>query len=416
MPMLSPRTALLLIAFLLIFVPWLCRRSAAIRRMVPLAVIQILCGVLLGPSGLGQIAPGAYEALFPAPVLAAINGLATVGVLLFVFVSGLYLDGAQLRDGMRRLGGPAAGSIGVPLILGLGAGFWIAWTVPTAMGPRGGVTTTAVAIAICVAVTALPVLAAILRELGLIGSRLGQTALALAALNDAALWLMIAVLLALSSGSAEGAILVLGLSVLWLGVMLLVVRPLLARIAGRGANEATMLVVSLSVAFASAALAESFGLGYMIGGFVAGAIMPAQSRPPLLAQLERLTAAALLPFFFVATGLRALIEPGSLVFLGMFALLSLATIFGKVLGTALPARRSGENWPSALAMGALMQTKGLMEVVVLSVLLDAGLIGRSLFSALVAMAMLCTVLTVPMVRWALGPHRMVDAAASQAGG
>jgi Kef-type K+ transport system membrane component KefB len=414
--MLSSRTALLLIAFLLIFVPWLCRRLPAIRRMVPLAVIQILGGVLLGPSGLGQIASGAYEALFPAPVLAAINGLATVGVLLFVFVSGLHLQGAQLRDGMRRLSGPAAGSIGVPLILGLVSGFGIACTVPSAVGPRGGTTTTAVSIAICVAVTALPVLAAILRELELIGSRLGQTALALAALNDTALWIMIAVLLALSRGSAEDAILVLGLSALWLGVMLLIIRPLLGWVAGRGAQEGTMLAVSLSAAFAAAASAESFGLGYLIGGFVAGAVMPAQSRATLLARLEPLTATALLPFFFVATGLRALIEPGSLVFLGMLALFSLATIIGKVLGTALPARWNGEDWPSALAMGALMQTKGLMEVVVLTVLMDAGLIGRSLFSALVAMAMLCTVLTVPMVRWALGPNRVPEPAAAQVGG
>ena len=109
--------------------------------------------------------------------------------------------------------------------------------------------------------------------------------------------------------------------------------------------------------------------------------------------------------------MRALIEPGSLVFLGMFTLLSVATIAGKVVGTALPARRGGEDWPCALAMGVLMQTKGLMEVMVLSIQLDAGLIGRSLFSALVAMAMLCTVVTVPMVRWALGAKEPVQAAA-----
>ena len=403
--MMPPRLALLLIGLLLIVVPWLCRLSPTIRRFAPLAVIQILGGVLLGPSGLGQIAPDLYQALFPPAVLTSINGLATVGVLLFVFVSGLHLDGSQLRGRIRWMSGPAAGSIGLPLLIGLAAGYWIAFTVPGATGAEGGITVTAAAIAICVAVTALPVLAAILRELGLIESRLGQTALALAALNDAALWLMLAVLLALSRGSAGGAMLVLGLSAAWLTVMLLVVRPLLARAARRGADEPTMLVLSLSVAFASAGVADSFGLGYLIGGFVAGAVMPAQSRASLLARLEPLVATLLLPFFFVVTGLRALIEPGSLAFLGMFALLSLATIVGKVLGTALPARWNGEDWPSALAMGALMQTKGLMEVVVLSVLLDSGLIGRSVYSALVAMALLTTVLTAPMVRWVLSPSR-----------
>ena len=413
--MLSSRTALLLLAALLIFVPWLCRRSPAIRRMVPLAVIQILGGVLLGPTGLGHVAPHLSAAVFTPPVLAGVNGIATVGVLLFVFVSGLHLDAAQLRGGFRRLSGPAAGSIGLPLILGLGCGVWIARSVPGAVGTQGGVVATACAIAICVTVTALPVLAAILRELGLIGSRLGQTALALAAMNDAALWLMIAVLLALSHGNTQGAVLVLALSAVWLAVMLLVVRPLLARVTERGMQEGSMLVISLTVAFATAAVAQSIGVGYLIGGFVAGAVMPARSRAVLLAQVEPLTATVLLPFFFVATGLRALMEPGSLAFLGMFALLSAATIIGKVLGTALPARRGGEDWSSALAMGALMQTKGLMEVVVLSMLLDSGVIGRSLFSALVAMAMLCTVITVPIVRWALGPARMLAAAEAQPG-
>jgi Kef-type K+ transport system membrane component KefB len=147
---------------------------------------------------------------------------------------------------------------------------------------------------------------------------------------------------------------------------------------------------------------------------VAGAVMPAKSREMLLGRLEPLTATALLPFFFVTTGLRALIEPGSLVFVGMFVLVSVATIVGKVVGTALPARRAGESWDNALAIGAMMQTKGLMEVVVLAVLLDAGLIGRSVFSALVAMAMVCTVLTAPMVRWALG--RVPEASTVQAGG
>jgi Kef-type K+ transport system membrane component KefB len=191
--------------------------------------------------------------MFPAPVLATINGLAVIGVLLFVFVSGLHLDSAQLRDGMRRLAGPMVGSVGLPLLLGLGSGVLIVKFVPSSMGPRGGVITTAAAIAICIAVTALPVLAAILRELGLINSWLGQTALGLAAMNDAALWIMLAALVALSHGSIMSVILIICLSVFWPAVMLGIVRPLLAWVAARGANEGTMLVASLSVAFASKA-------------------------------------------------------------------------------------------------------------------------------------------------------------------
>jgi Kef-type K+ transport system membrane component KefB len=408
--MLPTKSSLLLTACTLIFVPWLIRRVSVVQRFLPLAVIQILIGVLLGPSCLGRLAPSYFHALFPTQVLGPIDGLATVGVLLFVFVSGLHLDAAQLRGRVRTLSGAALGSLGVPMTLGFGVGIWIAKNVPGTLGSRAGVDITAASIAICLAVTALPVLAAILRELDLMGSALGQTALALAAVNDAALWVMIAVLLALALGNTAEAVLVLGLTGLWLAAMLLVVRPLLARIAARRAPDAAMLVVSLGTAFGSAALSQSFGLGYLIGGFVAGAVVPAQRREVLLAQLEPLTATVLLPFFFLDTGLRTIIEPDSSIFLGMFAVLSLAGITGKVFGTALPARYIGEEWSSALALGGLMQTKGLMEVVVLSMLLDEGLIGRNLFSALIAMAVLCTLLTAPMVRLSLGPNKMREAA------
>jgi Kef-type K+ transport system membrane component KefB len=399
------KAALLLVALLLVLGPWLIWRIPAMRRVAPLAVVQILGGVLLGPTALGRAAPEWHAALFGPQVLGALGGLSTLGVCLYVFCSGMHLQGPALRDGIRRLGAPAVGSMALPLLLGLGAGMLIAAWWPEAVGPRASLPAFATAVGICVAVTALPVLAAILQEMGLLATRLGQSALALAALNDLALWLAVALLLALAQGDAGATLRTGGMSLLWMAAMGLGVRPLLRRMAARAGTPAgTILVASLSVLFAAAALAEAVGLGLIIGAFGAGTVMPPEWRGALLARMEPLTAAALLPFFFMTTGLRATITPDSLAFLGLLGLVTAATVLGKVAGTAIPARLAGESWRDALALGALMQTKGLMEVVVLAVLLDAGLIAAPAFSALVAMAILCTVLTTPLTRLVLAPR------------
>jgi Kef-type K+ transport system membrane component KefB len=399
--MTDTRVALLAVAFLLVLLPWLLWRVRTVRAFAPLAVVQILSGVMLGPTVFGRVAPEWHAALFGPPVLAALDGLATVGVLLYVLVSGLHLDLGGLRHRARGLSGVALGSFALPFALGIAVGAWVTAAVPGAMGPRGDAASLVAAVAVCIAVTALPVLAAILREMGLIGTRLGQTALALAAVNDAALWLVLAVLLALAAGSVAEVLTTLGLAVLWLGVMVGVVRPLLARLAAGEEAEERMLAAAVATAIASAASAEAIGIGYIIGAFAAGTLMPLRCRAALLARLEPVAATILLPFFFMATGLKALIEPGEPVFLALLALATLATVAGKVVGTALPARAAGEPWSFALALGALMQAKGLMEVVVLAVLHDAGLIGTTLFSAMVAMAMVCTVIAAPLTRLAL---------------
>ena len=187
----------------------------------------------------------------------------------------------------------------------------------------------------------------------------------------------------------------LGAALAWFTLML-AIRPLLSRLAGAG--DQTLLVVGCSLAVLSACVSEALGTGYLIGAFIAGAIMPAASRNALLGRLELVTATVLLPFFFMATGLKAVIEPGSASFLGLLAVSVGATVAGKLAGTAIPARRAGFSWAESLSLGAMMQTKGLMEVVVLTTMHDAGLIGIPVFSGMVAMAVVCTVLTAPTVR------------------
>lgn len=398
----STRFLLLGVSVLLVLLPWLLWRVRAVRAVAPLAVVQIMAGVALGPSLLGRIVPELHGAVFTPGVLAALQGLSTLGVLLYVFAAGMHLDAGALRARARTMAGPAIGSFVLPLALGIGLGVWMADAVPGALGPRGGVFGFALAVGACIACTALPVLAAILREIGWTASRLGQTALALAAVNDAALWVFLAAVLALAAGSGGGALAAVALALGWIAAMALLVRPLLARLAERTEpGDARMLVIGVATALAAAWAAEAIDIGYIIGGFAAGVVMPHRCRAALLERIEPLAATVLLPFFFMSTGLRALIELDSAAFFLVFGSATAATMLGKMAGVALPARAAGEPWPFALALGALLQSKGLMEVVVLAVLLDAGLIGQTVYSAMVAMAIACTLAAAPLARLAL---------------
>jgi Kef-type K+ transport system membrane component KefB len=398
---LSAKLGLLVVSLVLVLLPWALWRVPAVRRVMPLAVAQILVGLALGPSGLGRVAPGWQAALFTPPVLAAVDGIGGLGVLLYVFVTGLHLDAAPLRRDAPRLAAAALGSVGVPLLFGAAAAGGMLHVAPAVLGPLGARAGFVAAVAICIAVTALPVLAAVLAEMALLRTRIGQTALVLAALNDAALWVMLAVLLPLAAAPGHGAAGLAGLAgaAAWFAALFAAARLLASRL--RDAKGQALLAVGVGLALLSAAASEALGTGYLIGAFAAGAAMPGPCRAALLDRLEAVTATVLLPFFFMSTGLRALVAPDQAGFLGLFALATVAAVAGKLVGTAWPARRLGFSWAEGFALGAMMQTKGLMEVVVLAVLHDAGLIGGQAFSALVAMAVACTVLAAPAVRLCL---------------
>jgi Kef-type K+ transport system membrane component KefB len=161
------------------------------------------------------------------------------------------------------------------------------------------------------------------------------------------------------------------------------------------------LVGAATVAIASAALTEAIGLHYILGAFIAGAIFPKELRAPLLEKIEKVVLVLLMPFFFMLTGLSTRIDFGSSAFTQIFLVASAAAVVGKVAGTAIPARLVGESWRDAFALGTLMQTKGLMEVIVLTILKDAQLINANVFSALIAMAVLSTAFAMPLTRLAL---------------
>jgi Kef-type K+ transport system membrane component KefB len=223
-------------------------------------------------------------------------------------------------------------------------------------------------------VTALPVLGAVLREMGLLGQRIASLALGIAAVNDAALWLILGTLMTTSAGGGQrqSGMLFTALAVAaYFVLMVQFVRPLLMRavvaVTQEGCiGEGTLILLGGS-AIGSAAITQALGLHYIFGAFIAGAVVPRELRKSILDRLQVMTIVVLMPFFFMLAGLRARIDLSSAVFAEILLVTTIIGIIGKVGGTAITARLFGETWRSALCLGTLAQTKGLMEVVVLTI-------------------------------------------------
>ncbi len=384
-------------ACLVVGTPFILWRGLRIGGIVPLVVMQIVGGILLGPSLLGAWWPQGWQALFGPAQLTALSGLQWLAVVLFAFLSGLHIGASEPR-GMRRIAVCAAlGSVLVPFALGTAAGAALGHAMPGVMGPAASLWQFAIAVGVSMAVTALPVLGAILREMKLGESTPGRLALACAAFSDAAIWLVLSAILASTGQGAEHEPLRLAAAGLaYVGTMLAVVRPLLARLLPRLRAADARLALVVVLIFASACVSELIGLHYILGGFLAGVVLPRDAASDIGRQLEPTTVVVLLPFFFLMTGLRTDVTTGGMQALIVFGVATLVAVFGKVAGTAWPARAAGLPRREAWMLGALVQTKGLMEIVVLAILFEARLIGTSAFSGLLLMALATTVLAKPL--------------------
>jgi Kef-type K+ transport system membrane component KefB len=257
---------------------------------------------------------------------------------------------------------------------------------------------------------ALPVLSAILGEMNLLGRRIGNLALGVAGTNDLVFWVLLGLLLATAAGhSGEGrglpAVYLLVLLPLYLILLVRIVRPALGgMVTGKvrdGVVSKGALTLVGAATIASALATELMGLHYIIGAFLIGAILPAHLRRPLLDRLQVLTVALLMPFFFTLTGMRTFIDLSSPALLEFFMITTAAGAVGIVGGTAAAARLSGEKWSVAFGLGSLLQSKGLTELIVLSVLLDAHIISPRIFSAMILMALVSTAMAMPLARLSL---------------
>jgi Kef-type K+ transport system membrane component KefB len=391
----------LLQVFVVVVVPFAVLRVTRLKGLVPRVVIQILVGIALGPSLFGQLAPGYYQMFFNKEVLSQLSGIASVAVLFFGLITGLHLEPATFRGNGRAFLILSVASVVVSTGLGFLAGLWIALYRPGELGANGTPIQFAEAIGICTGITALPVLGAILHEMGLLGRRIGNLALGIAGVNNGVLWILLSLLLTEVAGQEPGGFgLLITILVLpaYMAVMVTMVRPLLrrmitARIKNGEMNESGLALVCAAT-IGSALVTQTLGLHYILGAFVAGVIMPTELRKAILDRVQMMTLVLLMPFFFLLTGLRTLVDLNSSILLQVFLIAAAIAI----VGTALAGRFAGESWPNALGLGALLQTKGLMEVIVLTILLDGGIISINVFSALILMAVVSTAVAMPLTR------------------
>lgn len=374
------------------------RAGAAAAKALgqPEVVGEIAAGLALGPSLLGWVLPGFFAAAFPPGSLEPLQLIAQLGIVVFMFLMGLELDLPALRAEAHAAVLVSHTSIVFPFTLGLAASL----PLFPAHAPAGApFTAFALFLGAAMSITAFPVLARILEERALTRTRLGVTALTCAAVDDATAWAMLAVVSAVAgAGSMRGAASTLVLAAAFVALVLGVARPLLARAFGDGPATGRRAFALILFALACALATDLIGIHALFGAFLAGVACPrdAALRKTTRDRLEHFTSTLLVPLFFAFTGLRTrlglLSEGGAW---GVFFLVMAVAVAGKFAGGAAAARWTGMPWPQSLALGALMNTRGLMELVVLNVGFDLGLLSGELFSAMVLMALSTTVMTGP---------------------
>lgn len=408
----NPAALFLLQAFVIVALPVVLLRVTGLRGVMPLVVVQIFVGVALGPSVFGRLAPSYFQMFAGPPTLAPLTGLAILAVLIFGLITGLHVAPGAFKGSDRKFWSLAVANVLVPMCLGCLAGYWILTRYPEELLPGVNRAEFIAAIGIIVSMKALPVLGAIVGEMGLLGHPVGHLALAIAGVNDIILWMLLSVLLAaVAAGHSHAAFglppLYLPLAApLYLLFMVRVVRPVLGemvalRMHDRQVNTRAAVVVGAAT-IASALTTELMGLHYIIGAFLIGAVLPDNVRKPIADRLHVMTVALLMPFFFALTGMRTMIDLSSPALLEVFFVTAGVAIGGIIGGTAITAALFRESWSFGFGLGSLLQAKGLTELIVLTVLLDARIVSPRIFAATVLMALFSTALAMPLARFALG--------------
>ncbi|MBX2973278.1 MAG: cation:proton antiporter [Flavobacteriales bacterium] len=392
--------ALLLVQILSIIV--VARAVAYLFNKIgqPSVVGEIIAGIILGPSLLGLWFPETFAALFPAESLGNLNILSQIGLVLFMFVIGMELDLKVLSKRAHDAVVVSHASIIIPYALGVGLAYFIYREMAPASVPF---LSFALFIGIAMSVTAFPVLARIIQERGMQRSRIGTVALTCAAADDVTAWCILAAVIAIvKAGSGMSVLFTILASVAYIIFMFLVLRPFLKRVgdiySDRESISKPVVALLLMVLIASAWTTEIIGIHALFGAFVAGVIMPANLsfRKVMIGKLEDVSVTLLLPLFFVFTGLRTqigLLNEGHLWWT-CAAVIGVA-VLGKFVGSAIAARFTGNNWRDSLTIGALMNTRGLMELVVLNIGYDLGVLSPEIFAILVLMALVTTFMTGP---------------------
>jgi Kef-type K+ transport system membrane component KefB len=370
----------------------------------PQVVGEMVAGILLGPSFLGWVAPSLSTALFPAASLGYLSTLSQVGLLLFMFLVGLEFDPALIRGRGRAVVLISNVSIAVPFALGSGLALYL---YPRLADPHVGFTAFTLFLGAAMSITAFPVLARILAERRLTRTDLGAMAIACAAIDDVTAWCILAYIVAFvrSTESSHLWITFAGVTVFAVA-MIFVVRRLLLRFqaafAARHKLTEDMMALLMLLLLLSAAATEWLGVHLLFGAFLFGAVLPRDHDfvRAVAEKLESVTVVLLLPIFFAFVGLRTSLQLMSGREMWWYCLLVIVVaVVGKLAGSAVAARVAGIPWRNALAIGVLMNTRGLMQLVILNLGFELGVINQALFSMMVVMAIVTTLLTTPLMEW-----------------
>lgn len=363
---------------------------------------EMIAGIALGPSLMGWLTPGFSEFIFPPSSMGNLQMLSQVGLVLFMFVVGMELD----LNIVKKKAGSAVVISHASIVIPYGLGVALSYFMYRSYAPKDiPFYAFALFMGITMSITAFPVLARVIRERGMSQTKLGAIVITCAAADDVTAWCVLALIIAIvKAGSIGSSLYTLLMAAGYVLVMLLAVKPLLKRLADRskvnGVLKQSTLAIVMVVMLLSAWCCELIGIHALFGAFMAGVIMPLEwdFRKVLTEKIEDIALVLLLPLFFVFTGLRTQIgllnEPG---LWGMCLLIIAVAVAGKFGGSALAARITGETTRDSLAIGALMNTRGLMELVVLNIGYDLGILTPSVFTMMVIMAIVTTLMTGPLL-------------------
>jgi Kef-type K+ transport system membrane component KefB len=381
----------------------------------PAVIGEIVAGVVLGPSVLGALSPGVSQFIFPASSLNNLQFISQVGLILFMFVIGLELDISVIRKQARSAVVISHAGIIIPYTLGMCLALFMYTTYAPA---HISFVLFSLFMGIAMSITAFPVLARIIKERNLTKTKLGIMAITCAASDDVTAWCILAALIAMvKGGTSGGTLFTISLLIAYVLFMLMVIRPLLKKLGHiynkRETVSRSMMAIVFMVMLLSAYFTELIGVHALFGAFVAGVIMPSEMnfRQTIIDKIEDVSLVLLLPLFFVFTGLRTQIgllnETNLWITFGWIVLVAVAGKFG---GSTLAAKITGQTWRDSLSVGALMNTRGLMELVVLNIGYDLGILSPQVFTMMVLMALITTFMTNPaldFINWLMPEEKVI---------
>ena len=383
------------IIFVARFFGWVFRKIGQ-----PSVIGEIIAGIALGPSLLGLYFPEFSSALFPIQSLGNLQFLSQIGLILFMFIIGIELDLKVLQNRAKEAVVISHASIVIPFALGIGLAYFVYYR----FAPAGvAFLPFALFMGIAMSITAFPVLARIVQERGIHKTKLGAIVITCAAADDITAWCLLAAVIAIvKAGTFVSSLYVIGLAILYVIVMLFVVKPFLKKIGELYGTKENLSKPVVAIFFLtliiSSYLTEIIGIHALFGAFMTGVIMPdiTKFRNLFIEKVEDVSVILLLPLFFVYTGLRTEIGLINDPFLWrVTGFIILVAVVGKFFGSALAAKFVGQSWRDSLTIGALMNTRGLMELIVLNIGLDLKVLTPEVFTMMVIMALVTTFMTGP---------------------